>query len=972
MRPFALAGRLRFAALPLLTSILAADGTVPATAELRGAVTGPAREGVLLRLRGQDQGEVRTLRTGPRGEYRFLAVRPGTYTLTAEAPGLATVVLKDLALRVGSSATLDLPMVREAEGSVAVRAQPFLADPGRTAQAQVVPAEQIQDLPIGRRIFTDLSLTTPGVVRQNAPVDWGAPASDLSVNGGNPRMNNFQVDGLDNNDRGNGTLRGAISQEAVQEFQVLTGTYAAEYGRATGGIVNTVTRSGGNAFAGSVFAFTSPGSLAADSPQGATSGDFRLSQFGATAGGAVVADRLFYFASVERTVRQDSRTVTVDPTVAAVLGAQGFPVADGTSPYRETQTMGLFKVDFLQSPGSRWEFRLVAGQGSNGSQIPYGGLEAATNGAASGSRDWTASLGHRWLGDAWVNDLRVMHAVRDYDLSSQDPAGGVQVVLLGMATAGTQRLADQSTHAAYDQIKDTLLFTLGAHTFTTGVDYLRTSNQGRVAQNFKGIYQFQAIPQLGVPSALADFLAPNPFGGTGLPVAFVQSFGDPWTRFQTGSLALFAQDDWALGDALVLKAGLRYDREDLPTFPASADYQALANPPATVDPANGPTRLPDGPYPYASLLAPCTAWSSARVAPRLALSWRIAPAWRFSGGWGVYYGSTNLGPLMGARVYNGSAVQTAFRTVLDNPLAGPWIAWANGDGLAQDHRYAAMPPGLSTIVLPGAVSMPESRQGSAALEWTPAPDQVVTLTVVGSRGTHFLNTRDVNAYVPYLPEGAAAPVLRRPDLRYGSIQRIDATGETRYLGETLQWRWRPERNLDLDVHYTHSKAEDNFIDWNPDFTVQNTFDPGQEWGPSYQDQTHRAVAAVTWRSGADRGPWLRDWTLATVARWESGRPYTILAGYDRNANGDGTSDRPAGVGRNSATTPSFSNVDLRVSRGFQAARVRLDLMVDVFNLFNTTQVEAVQNDLASTLPAFGTPVAYYAKRQVQFGLRAAF
>jgi hypothetical protein len=548
----------------------------------------------------------------------------------------------------------------------------------------------------------------------------------------------------------------------------------------------------------------------------------------------------------------------------------------------------------------------------------------------------------------------------------------VEVELLGMATVGPNRLADQSTRAVYDQVADTLLATLGAHTLSAGVDFLRTSDSGRVAQNFQGIYAFQAIPQVGLASALEAFLAPNPFGGAGLPAGFVQSFGDPYTSFVTGSLGVFLQDDWALADGLVLKGGLRYDREDLPRFGDAPDYQALANPPSTVDPTLGPVRITDGAYGYSRMLTPSLDWSSARVAPRLSLSWQAAPAWRFTGGWGVYYGSTNLGPLMGARVYNGSAVQTSYRTLLDNPLAGPWIAWADGDGLAQDHRYATMPPGLSTIVLPGDVSMPQNRQGMVQAEWIPARDQVVTLTLVGSRGQHLLATRDVNAFVLYEPDGATSPVLRRPDLRFGSIQRVDDSGESSYQGQTLQWRWRPSPALDLDLHYTHSRAEDNYIDWNPDYTVQNTFDPSQEWGPSYENQTHRAVAVVLWRSGSDRSPLLRNWTLSTDASWASGRPYTILAGYDRNMNGDGSSDRPAGVGRNSATTPSYSNVDVRVGRAFQVVRVRLEGMVDVFNLFNTTQVQAVQNDLASSQPPFGTPIAFYPKRQVQFGVRATF
>jgi hypothetical protein len=948
-----------------------ADSSAATSAELLGSLAGAGPiAGALVRLTSQANGETRTSRSGPRGEFRFLAVRPGRYTLTAEAPGWATQVLKDVVLQIGTSAAVNLRLAALASGTVAVQAQPDLADPQRTQLAQIVTTEQIADLPIGLRNFTDFSLTTPGVVQQNAPQDFGAPASDLSVNGMNPRQNNFMLDGVDNNDLGNGAMRSLVSQEAVQEFQVLTGGFSAEYGRATGGILNSITRSGGNAFAGSAFCFISPGTLAANSPQGATARNYRLTQYGATASGAVVPDRLFYFVSMERMARNDSNTVTIDPTVQAALTGTGFPVQDGVIPYTETQFTALIKLDYLQSAQSHWEFRLNQGQDANGSQIPFGGLVAASNAASSFNRDLTAMAAHRWLsGDSWVNDLRFMHAVRDNALYPTDPGAGVEVLLLGTASAGTQRLAMQGTRAVYDQLADTVLISAERHTIKTGFDLLQTRNSGTVAQNFAGIYQFQAIPQIGVNSALEAYLAPNPFGGAGLPAAFVQSFGNPATSFRTLSSALFVQDDWALGDRLLIKLGLRYDREDLPRFSDTPGYDALANP-STQATAEGPVLLPNGPYPYGALLSPDLDWSSARLAPRLALSWQAQPALRFHAGWGIYYGSTNLGPLMGARVYNGVATQTVERTLLDPIMAGPWISWANADGLAANHRYGSLPPGQQSVVLPGAVAMPENRQGVAGVEWIPNPTQVLTLELVTGQGRHFLNVRNVNAFVPYAV-GATA-IVRPPDLDFSAVQRLDDSGESRYFGQTLQWRWRPDASFDLDCHYTHSRALDNYIDWNPDFTVQNSFDPSQEWGPSYQNQTHRAVASAAWRSGSERSPWLRNWTLAAIGHWESGRPYTILAGYDRTENGDGSSTRPAGVGRNSATSPSIGNLDLRLGRAFPLGPVNLEALLDVFNLCNSTQVQAVQNDLATTQPQYGTPVAFFPKRQVQFGLRTRF
>jgi hypothetical protein len=230
----------------------------------------------------------------------------------------------------------------------------------------------------------------------------------------------------------------------------------------------------------------------------------------------------------------------------------------------------------------------------------------------------------------------------------------------------------------------------------------------------------------------------------------------------------------------------------------------------------------------------------------------------------------------------------------------------------------------------------------------------------------------VNAFQVYTNPATSQQVLRRPDLRYSTLNRVDGSGHADYDGQSLSWTWKRNEQSLLNASYTHSRAEDNFTDWTSDFTPQNTFDPASEWGPSLQNQSHRLSIAAVWAMGHQGSPLRRDWTFSGILHWASGRPFTRLVGADANYDGDGTSDRPAGSGRNSEATPSTATVDLRASRTFIFSGSKLEILLDVFNLFNRSNVRQVQNVHASITPPYGTPIRYGPKRQLQFGVRYSF
>lgn len=921
-----------------------------------------AAKGATLELVHEGTGAARRLSPDGRGEARFRLLAAGNYRLRVEAPGFRTLSRKEVHLQVGTTQRLDLRLEPEAQATVAVEGRLDTPDNLRTQVSAQVDRQALAQLPIDRRSFASLSLATGLALVSRGPVDAGAPDSGLSLAGASPRQNSFLVDGLDNNDLGNGAQRVGFSQEAIQEFQVIAGMSGVESGRALGGTLNAVTRSGGNQASGSAFLTHRPGSLDARNPAGGDGSEYRLTQMGASFGGPLVKDKVFGFIAVERLRRQDQGVVSIDPFVVSAIQGAGFHVERGGLPAEEQSQSVFGRLDWVLNGSNRLSFTAVQSDEHLDDQIPWGGLVARSSGARRDTRNLALTLSHQWLPTDWLaQDLRVLYTTRDNRLSSLDPDRSVQVELQGSAIFGSQRFTPQETHTSYLQIVDVLTASLGTHTLKGGFDLLSTLNRGVVQQNFSGYYLFTAIPQAGIPTSVAAFLAPNPFGGQGLPAAFLQAFGNAGTRFRTTNLALFLQDEWQPSPTLWLRAGLRWDRVQVPEFDATPDYQALGNPPSSVDPILGPTRLPDGPYPYTQLFRIQRDWSHQLLAPRASFNWQPDGQWRVYGGVGTSLGALNLAPVFGNRLINGQNIVGVFRTLLDSPFQGPWISWANGDGLAQNHRYSAPPAGNRVLAIPGENAGARQHQQNLGAEWTPAPAWRVALDLTWSQGRHLMNLRDVNPFLPLSPT-----LLRRPDLRYGPIYRTDDSGESRYQGQTLSVDWKANARFTLRSAYTHSKAEDNLTDWGATLGAQSPWDPMSEWGPSYQDQRNRVVLSGIWQSPA------QHWTASFLFRAGSGRPYTKLLGYDANYDGDPGPDRPAGLGRNSETGPWTRQVDVRLARNFSLGSTRLELMVDLFNLFNTVNVTEVQNSLASVQPPYGSPIRFGPARQLQVGARLSF
>lgn len=324
-RSFAAAGLL------LLASCLAFAQSGVASADLTGVVTDPQGgvvPGATVTLRNVDTNIERTVTTNAEGRYILSGVPPANYELTIVAQGFKKLQSTGLQLTVGQAAELDLSLEVAIGGSdteVTIVAGTELIETTRTSVATTIDRNEIENLPINGRSFLNFTLTSSTIVRDNSPSIGPAPTAGLNAGGQRARSNNVSIDGADNNDNSVNGVRGAVSQEAVQEFQLITNSYAPEFGRASGAVVNIITKSGSNDFHGNVFGFLRHRSFQARNAFAITDDPaYTRAQYGATFGGPIKKDRTFFFMAFEQSRRQETAfsVIARDPAIFGLTADQ--------------------------------------------------------------------------------------------------------------------------------------------------------------------------------------------------------------------------------------------------------------------------------------------------------------------------------------------------------------------------------------------------------------------------------------------------------------------------------------------------------------------------------------------------------------------------------------------------------------------------------------------------------------------------
>lgn len=328
-------------ALMMVTSINAQ--TQATAADLTGTVvdqTGAVVAGATVRARGVSTGISRNVTSDAGGVYQFIGLPPGEYEISAEASTFKKSVVSGINLTVGQSADLTIKLeIGETNIVVNVSGDDVqLVETSRSTVSNTIGQQTITNLPINERSATGFALTLSTVGRDNGRPIGPAPTSGLNIGGQRGRSTQVNVDGADFTDNSINAARTTVSQEAVQEYQVATNSYTAEFGRATGGVVNVVTKRGTNDLNGNVFGFIRDKSIQArNSFSPVTSPDFRRTQFGATLGGPIIKDRTFFFAAYERRQRDESGFFTSN-VVGNLTSSATIPVIAGLNPVARTFT----------------------------------------------------------------------------------------------------------------------------------------------------------------------------------------------------------------------------------------------------------------------------------------------------------------------------------------------------------------------------------------------------------------------------------------------------------------------------------------------------------------------------------------------------------------------------------------------------------------------------------------------------------
>jgi len=931
------------------------------------------------------------------GRYYVAALPPGTYRIHVTIEGFAAQGREGVVLSIGQSATVDFKLkLAGAAEEVTVTAEAPALDLSHTAVSSVVNQQQIEGLPISGRNFISFTVITPGVSNDRTPQQGASATTGLSFGGQRARSNNIMVDGLDNNDLTVGSVRATFSQEAIREFQVLTNSYSAEFGKASGGVVNIVTKSGSNEWHGNAFYYFRDKSLnakdhfekfdVAGNPIEREKGPYKQGQFGGTLGGPLKKDRTFFFLSFERADITASNYVNIDPAAAVVLRNAGFPVDLGAVTYDFKSSEFLGKLDHHWSPNHNLTFRANYADTTNENVEPFGGITARSRGAVQLRKDWSVALSQTdILATKWVNEARLQFGQQDQKIRSLDPncagpcddlfEGGPTLEVTGVASVGRQRFTPNPRKNTLIQFTETLSYFGGKHSFKAGLDYGRIRyKDNALPLHFGGRYIFQPLPGAVLP-VVGQPARSSPISATeavayGLPAAYVQGYGEPDYPASTyQDISFFLQDEWRVTSRLTIKPGLRYQR------------QMFEDVHYTVSDLNGTSFSYDFPS------------DGNNFAPRLAVAFDPTGDAKTSlhAAYGVFFDNHITG-LRGITVGIDGSNYVRTRVITFPSTVSAWRA--------PGHKVAEPTtpyPSLEISIDPG-LKTPYSHQGAAGFDRALGKDISLSASFVYVRGKNQVGTIDYNPVMPSLGAG------RRPNDAGGragtsaSILQYTSFGETWYKGLTLSLTKRMSNNYQFLLAYTLSKAEDNSTDFQSAFIPENNgqgrnpadptglplgFDPASEKGPATHDQRHRLVV-----SGLYRFPW--NVQFSTIVTAASGRPYTPLAGSDLNGDGNGgafppdrartnPADPTTSVGRNSGTMAKQIIVDLRLSKRFGFGKsAGLEVMAEAFNLFdraNYSEINAIFGSGAypsSPLPTYGLYEQALPPRQIQLAAKLSF
>ena len=494
-------------------------------------------------------GTTRTAVSDGNGYYRFQELVVGPYEFTVELAGFVTQVRSGVNLLVGQQAKLNFTLsVTAVEESVIVEEDAPLLEPTKSSIGATITKQQIDDLPLLDRDFVNLALLAPGITFARTE------ATDISASGSSGSSNTFLIDGVSNDQDSLGDSRGDFSPDAIAEFQVLSSAYNAEYGQASGAVINVLTRSGSNDFHGRLSTFYRADGLTASNPLAPDEAPFDQTIVGGTFGGPIVHDKTFFFASYEHTFLNDTAVVAVDPELLASLGLN--TETTFSNPLREPRLLLKLDQHFSTNNSLNVRYRLDNEKVENEGVGDSVGSAVLTYEAGFTQKTDNQDVGvsDTWiLSDTTLNEARFQYAHEKNDLSEVNcPDCPLEL----RPTIASGKLPNQPQNFTEDryQFLDSLSFELpdraGDHYFKTGFDFSHIVLDAFVPQNFDGAF---------------IFTTDNPFNAADpstYPLIYQVGSGDPNININNNVFGLYFQDQWNVTPSFTLNLGIRWDYED--------------------------------------------------------------------------------------------------------------------------------------------------------------------------------------------------------------------------------------------------------------------------------------------------------------------------------------------------------------------------------------------------------------------------
>ena len=871
------------------------------------------------------------------------------------APGFSTNTQKGINVTVGQEARIDITMrVGNASEAVTVNADAAGLDTGTSTVGAVLDQRQIEKLPIPSRNLFNEFLLSPGVI--------GNPTSTFSTTqftfGGTERAQ-WNLDGLDDTQHGtNRQIRLVIvTPDAVAETQTLSNGYSAEFGRAAGGQVNVLLKSGTNQFHGSAIGQFRPVDLQAIptllkvQPTNRTWYDYAF-----TLGGPIKRDRLFFFGQFENNPYTLPNAITITPANAAALGLPSSQI--GSAPFGETYRTLVGKVDYKlndRNSGYVRYARFTNQQPNNDS-----GLSIVDRGSSFLDHQNTGGLQlATLLSNNLINEFRVGGNQRDtgnFPVVSSSPAGSVQINISGVANIGFSPLTATTTTERSFAVVDNVTWTHGVNTFKFGGEYDHElfANLSPTAPtfSFSGLAAQNGRPAVSPLAQYQNTVAGINDPATGHPFSytFLTSLaGNPTVRLAFNFLNFFAQDEIRLTPSFSVNVGARYEVILFPTFDANAPY-ALSR------------RIPND---YSD------------IAPRLALNWSPGAGRKtvIHAAYGMYYDVPSLSIFYNAAQVNGDRLlsyQVAGTT--NGAPAFPNVPNFSGTGFQVKPSITAFDPNFHNAY---------QHQANLQIQQQLGGDFQLTAGYIFSALHHGLYYADSNL----TPSGRALadgrPIYvgtaNRPNTAFGAINVIHSGAGTNFNAGFLTLQKRLTNGIEFTVNYTYSHAlADNIGEGG---VISDHSNLHRDYGNADDDTRHNLTIQGLFRPVLSDGRlrWINGFELSSTTFINSGFPINPIAGTD--LNGDGVvNDRPLYVERNSLPSQGLSQEDIELKRYLDfGERYHFSAFVIAENLLNTNNLNcntttgctgAVVNTVNS--PNFLAQTSARTARNVQVGLDLHF